>query len=229
MIILKILLFIVLFLVGLLLLLLISPIKGSASLKNDSRNFSITYLFGLIGVDYDQSSKSTSVRILWFKTNSSNDKSASTEKNDAKDKKNKAKKEKKKQVFVKPSLKVITISLKLLKRIVSKIFPRNAKVNLVIGLDDPYDSYIIELVSNILFIPLNNKKDYDFKIKAVFEGYEFQFDCDGEVNFSIMSLILPIFPFLLKKPIRKYIKAYRKKKKKYKIENTHSKKTIATQ
>jgi len=195
-------LYFILFVLGLLMILIISPIKGYLRFDASTLYFKGSYLFGAIKIIYN---KGLSIRLFGFKLkDGSSDKTSEDKPKKDKKKKDKKDKEKDKKKFKIPSREVVVISLELIKKLIKKIAPRRAKLHLTLGLDDPYTTEMIHIISMIGFVPLNNIKHYDFKFIPVNDDIAIDFEGEALINFSIISLILPCLRYILRKPIRQY-------------------------
>jgi hypothetical protein len=204
-----IILYLFLFLIALLLLLLISPIKGYGRFDVKQVYFKGSYFFGLIRITYeDQKAK---LRLFGFKIKMDNTKDKDPDKDDKEDvdideKLDEAKeKKKKKRSFKRPSKEVILLALRYIKTIIKKIAPKKARLSLTLGLDDPYYTEMMHIISIFLFMPLNKIKNYNFSFTPVHDDIAIDYSGEALINFSIMSLILPTIRFFLRKPIREYL------------------------
>lgn len=223
MIIIKILLLVILytllFLLGVIFIAIISPIKAYAKFNDGYILLKGNYLYKAISFYYEKTNKENLliVKVFGIKLPIEN---KNKENNNAKEEENK-KKEKinKKSKYGMPSKKVIKLALRLINKLLTRIFPKNVHMYLTIGLDDPYYTGLIQMVSQIVFIPLNSINGYDFRITPVYLDYEFKYDIEGEINFSIISLIIPVILFIFKPPIFNYL---------FKKKNTQSKKRLST-
>lgn len=212
MIILKVLLmiifYLILFLLAVTFIFLISPIKGYATFDVDHLYFKGSYLFGLIRIKYTH--KKLSIRLFGFKLKNDKSETDKEEKKDLETKEEpadevKEKKEKKKKKFKRPSKEVIVLTLRFVKKIIKKIAPRKATLHLTLGLDEPYYTGMIHLVSIFFFMPLNKIKHYDFRFTPVHDDIAINYRGEALISFSIMSLIIPAVRFILRKPIRQYL------------------------
>ncbi len=199
MIILKILLMIILylfiFLLSILFILLISPIKGSASLDTSKIKLKGSYLFGILKIEYNQTIK---VKILGFNLSMDD----SNDKDDSESEKKKDVKEKKK--FGRPSLEILHLMLDLIKKLIKIIAPKEASLQLTLGLDDPYYTEMAHIISMVLFLPLNSRRKYNFHLTPVLNDIAIDYRGYARINFSIIQLILPVLRFFIRKPIREY-------------------------
>ncbi|MCH4887233.1 hypothetical protein EZV73_06605 [Acidaminobacter sp. JC074] len=191
--------YIILILLGLLFILLISPIKGAVWFDTSGILFKGSYLFGLLRIEYNKKLK---LRFFGFKIQVSDD-----EKTDEKeDNQKEEKKEKKKGRSLKrPSLEIVHLTLDLVKKLISIIAPKEASLHLTLGLDDPYYTQMMHIISMVLFIPLNRKKNYDFQLNPILDDIAIDFKGHAKISFSLMQLILPVARFLIRKPIRNYL------------------------
>lgn len=215
-IILLVLLYLILFLIGFLLLLLISPIKGRVDFSTTSLYVKGSYLFGLIRVYYVE--KKLRVRLLWFTiidgTSDSDDEKEKDESDDEEKKeKKKKKKDKRKTKFKRPTKEVIVLTLDLAKKLIKTIAPKEAKLHLTLGIDEPYYIEMMHIMSLLFFMPLNSIKNYDFKFIPVHNEITIDYKGGAAIKFSIMSLILPCLRYIIRKPIREYfnIKLFKRK------------------
>lgn len=220
MIILKVLLLIVmyllLFVLGLVLILIISPIKGHGRFDFKSIYFKGSYLFGLISVSYVDSE--LKLRLFGFKINTSSDNDKTQIEDETEDdtetQDDSTKKDKKKRSFKRPTKEIILLTLELVKKLIKKIAPRKARLKLTLGLDDPYYTEMIHILSYVFFLPLNSIKNYDFTFQPVNDDIAIDYEGEAVINFSFISLILPILRYIIRKPIRQYLKLTLKKKPK---------------
>lgn len=195
-----IILYLVLFVVSIFLILIISPIKGYIRFDTSTLYFKGSYLFGRVKIIYNNG---FTVTVFGFKLkDDGSDKTSDVKPKKEKKKKEKKKKEKKKLKI--PSKEVIVLTVELIKKLIKKIAPKRAKLHLTLGLDDPYITESIHIISMIGFIPLNNIKHYDFKFTPVNDDLVIDFEGEALVNFSVISLILPCLRYILRKPIRQY-------------------------
>ena len=212
MIILKIILLIVLclflFLLGLLLILLISPLKGYVRFDIHSLYLKVSYLFGIIKISYN---KDVTIRLFGFRIKNTEsvkedikDEDHSEEETSEDTKKKTKEKTKKKRSFRMPSREVIVLTLKLLKKLVQKIAPNRAKCHLTLGLDDPYITEMMHIISIVFLTPLNNIEHYDFAFIPVNDDLAIDYEGEAQIKFSIISLILPCLRYIIRKPIRQY-------------------------
>ncbi len=201
MIILKILLMIIfylfIFLLSILFILLISPIKGSASIDTSSIRLKGSYLFGILKIEYNQT---LIVKILGFNLSmGDSDDEEDSESNEKKDVK-----EKKKKSFGRPSLEILHLTLDLIKKLIRIIAPKEARLQLTLGLDDPYYTEMAHIISMVLFLPLNSRKKYTFHLTPVLNDIAIDYKGYARINFSIIQLILPLLRFIIRKPVREY-------------------------
>ncbi|MBI9013701.1 MAG: hypothetical protein JEZ08_15815 [Clostridiales bacterium] len=203
-----IILYLFLFLLGLLLILLISPLKGYVRFDIHSLYLKVSYLFGIIKVSYN---KGLTIRLLGFRIKNTEsvkedikDKDKSEEKTSKDSKKKTKEKTKKKRSFRKPSREVIVLTLELLKKLIKKIAPNRAKCHLTLGLDDPYITEMMHIISIVFLTPLNNIEDYDFAFIPINDDIAIDYEGEAQIKFSIISLILPCLRYVLRKPIRQY-------------------------
>lgn len=212
MIILKILLFgflyLLLFLLAMILILIISPIKGRFSFQANALYFKASYLFGLIRVTYDQG---ISIRILGFKLASKSSKPKvekevenleSTETEDSGETEDKQKKDSK--TFKRPSLTVIKLTLTTAKKLITIIAPKECRIYLKLGINDPYYIGMMSVFTNLFFMPLNRINNYDLQFQPVFDDIAIDYNGRIQVNFSLIRLLIPLLTYILKKPIRQY-------------------------
>lgn len=198
-----IILYLFLFLLALLLLLLISPLKGYVRFDIHSLYLKVSYLFGVIKISYN---KGLTVRILGFSikhTKSSKEDINNGEASDDTKKKTK-KKTNKKRSFKQPSREVIVLTLELLKKLIKKMAPRRAKCHLTLGLDDPYVTEMMHIISIVFLAPLNNIEHYDFAFIPVNDDLVIDYEGEAQINFSIILLILQCLRYIIRKPIRQY-------------------------
>lgn len=197
-------LYLLLFLLGLILVLLTSPIKAEAFANNNAIHVKGSYIFGIIKIQYDKNNEMSTflIRVFGLKINSQNKESG--KKNNI-TKKEKKKKRKGRKKYGLPGKRVIVLAFDLVCKLIRKIAPKKLSVKLVVGLDDPYYTSIMQMASQVIFIPLNRIKSYDFYVKPEYLDLVFKYECSGDINFSVMSLILPVLDFIFKKPIRKYL------------------------
>lgn len=221
MILLKILLFgflyLLLFLLVLLIIFLIAPLKGRLIFDVNSIDFRASYLFGLIRVKYN---KSLIIKILGFNVYDKDkphdekidqsDEDSETSKDDEKISKDKKKSKKK---LKKPSLTVIKLTLKVLKKLIKRIAPNEFKVYLKLGIDDPYYIGMLNVITELFFMPLNRIKDYDIRLVPIFDDVVIDYYGRIQLNFSIIQLIIPTLVYLMKKPIRQYLGIFTFKKR----------------
>lgn len=194
-------LYLILFLIGLLLLLLISPIRGRVDFSTTSLYVKGSYLFGLIRVYYVE--KKLRVRFLWFTIIDGQEETEEEE--ETVETKEKAEKEnKKKNKFKKPSKEVIVYTLNLIKKLIKIIAPKEAKLHLTLGIDEPYYIEMMHIMSLLFFMPLNNIRNYDFKFIPVHDDIVMDYKGGAAIRFSIMNLLLPCLRYIIRKPIRDY-------------------------
>ena len=221
MIIIKILLLIILYallpVLGLILILILSPIKGRGNFKNGLAKFRGSYLFGAITIYFSRNKKNNDfvIKLFGFKIKTSKD--ASSKKSDKKDTIKKDTKEKKKKKYGLPNMEVIVLSLELIRKLIRKIAPNEMTLHLIVGLDDPYYTAILQMSSQVVFTPLNRVDGYNFSITPEYLDWAFEYDGNVNFNFSIMGLIIPILFFVFKKPIRDYLNILQFKKRTLKI------------
>lgn len=216
MIILKILLLIILylflFLLGLLIILIASPIKGYLRFDIRKVYFKGSYLFGAIKIIYN---KGITLKLFGFKLKDSSQDTGEKKEKEKKEKKkkdkNKEEKDKKDKLGL-PSKEVIFLSVDLFKKLVKKIAPRRAMLHLTLGLDEPYITEMIHIISMIGFSPLNRINNYDFSFTPVNNDIDIDYEGEALVNFSILSLIIPCLRYIIRKPIRLYFNITFKKK-----------------
>jgi hypothetical protein len=210
--------YLLLFVLGLVLILIISPIKGHGRFDINSIYFKGSYLFGLISVSYIDSE--LKLRLLGFKINTSSNKDKkkmedNTEiEDDTESKDDGTKKDKKKRSFKRPTKEVIVLTLELAKKLIKKIAPKKARLKLTLGLDEPYYTEMIHILSYVFFLPLNSIKNYDFSFQPINDGIAIDYEGEAVINVSIISLILPALRYLIRKPIRQYLNLSFKKKPK---------------
>lgn len=215
MILIKILLLIILYvfltLLGLILILIISPIKGNALLRNKYILLNGSYIFGAFKIHYEKDINETklTIKFFGFRISTGDD---TADKNKEKKVKEKTSKEKKKKYGI-PSRNVISLSLQLVKKLIRIIAPESAQFHLLIGLDDPYYTGLLQMASNIIFIPLNRVEGYSFNVTPEHLDFAFEYDVSCKINFNIISLIIPILVFIFKKPIRDYLGLFQFNKK----------------
>lgn len=189
---------------GLVLLLLIAPIYGKATIVSNEINFQGHYLFRLLSFRYFQ--KSFSMKFMGFSIRSENKK-----KKESKEKKieNKEKKKETKKGFLKkrglPSKNVIFLFFSMIKDLIVSFAPRKAELKVELGLDDPYDSGFACMISNTLFIPLNRVRGYRFKFIPLYDDLDLKVDGEFVVRFSLIHLIVIVLKFAIKKPVRDYM------------------------
>lgn len=204
-IILLIILYLFLFLLGLLLILLISPLKGYVRFDIHSLYLKVSYLFGIIKVSYN---KGLTVRLFGFKIKnikSGKENIKDDDHSEEEDSKKKTKKKTKNKRSVKrPSREVIVLTLKLLKKLIKKIAPTRAKCHLTLGLDDPYITEMMHIISIVFLTPLNNIEHYDFAFIPINDDIAIDYDGEAQIKFSVISLILPCLRYIIRKPIREY-------------------------
>jgi len=204
---LMILLYLFLFLIALILLLLISPIKGYGRFDVKHVYFKGSYFFGLIRITYEE--KKAKLRLFGFKVKMEASKDKESDKDQGVDVDEKLEdapeNKKKKRAFKRPSKEVILLALKYIKTIIKKIAPKKVRLSLKLGLDDPYYTEMMHIVSIFLFMPLNKIKNYNLSFTPVHDDIAIDYSGEALINFSIMSLLLPSIRFFLRKPIREYL------------------------
>lgn len=226
MIIIKILLLIILYtflvLLGLLIVFLISPIKGRVSFDVRHFQFKGSYIFGLIKIYINDGQ--IRLRILGIKVYDKPLKNSKDENNinaevieeetldETSEDTEKPKKTKQKKKYGIPSKKIVFMTLKLIKKLIRRIMARELYLRLKLGFDDPYLIGLIHMISKVLFYPLNQIDNYDLILEPVYDDVAIDYEGYGYVNFSIIQLIMPIIFFVLKKPIRNYLGLFKRKK-----------------
>jgi hypothetical protein len=225
------LLYLLLFLIGLLLVLIVSPIKGYARFHQADYYFKGSYLFGLVSIIIEDGL--IRVKLLWFNIHRSSLKSDKVNKEEPKDDDDKedtqtkeeeikdaVKKNKDKKLKL-PSKRVIIMTLKLAKKLIRIIAPREMSLYLKLGLLDPYYTGYFGLMYQFFFVPLNRVNGYNFEFYPVYDQLDFEAKGHVYINFSIIRLVLPVLVFIFKKPIREYHGwfKFKRKNKKIAIEN----------
>lgn len=207
-------LYLFLFILLLTLILLVSPIKGHVKFDISNVNFKGSYLFGLLKVRIKN--KDIKVSILGFKLKTSGKKKKDDlDLSDIDEKKVKKEKKgnKEKKKYGIPDYSVISLTLKLIKKLIKRIAPKHLYVKLTLGIDDPYYIGMTKMVFDTLVFPINRIRSYHLIFQPVYDDIAIDFEGEGDISFSLISLIAPCIIFIFKKPIRRYLGLFKFKKR----------------
>lgn len=193
---------------ALVLVLCFAPFRGKVYVNSNHVSLKASYLFGAIRASYY--SKTWQVRLFGFRLKMG-EKQTGENRDDQKEKSEKSKKEKRKQKVKNlkkrglPSRNIIVLTLKLIKKLIRKIAPRTCKLRLYVGLDDPYVSGLISMVTSLLFVPLNTVEGYRMQCIPLYGDLDLRVDAEVVFKCSIADLVIPCVRFVIRKPVRQYI------------------------
>lgn len=203
MIFLKLILWFLFLIVMVLLVLIFSPIKGEIWCTENKIKIRGKYIMNALVFNYEH--HQMNIVFLGFKfKNKSNKVSDETQGPSKKKKIKKKKKKNEKKKRKRPNSQVIFLSLKLIKKLIKKILPKELKFSVALGLDDPYDTGIVSLVNQVIFMPLNQVKGYEIRFSPLYDELNLKIIGYGKINVSVASLLYPIMCWGIKKPIRHY-------------------------
>lgn len=193
-----------LFLITLVVFVLIfSPIKGEIWCTEKQIKIRGKYIMNALVLNYED--HQMNIEFLGFKFKNKSNKASDEDRGPSKKKKIKKKKKKtEKKKRKRPNTQVILLSLKLIKKLIKKILPNELKFSVALGLDDPYDTGMVCLVNQVIFMPLNQVKGYEIRFNPLYDELNLKLTGHGKINVSVASLLYPIMWWGLKKPIRHY-------------------------
>lgn len=186
-----------LFLICLLILLLIAPIKGKLNYATAHFHFEGHYLWGILKIILQN--KKMQFRLFGFEIKSHQ---SSEQPTDITIEKNQQ--THKKKTFKKPSFECLRLTLQLLMKLIRIIAPKQASCRLTLGIDEPYYIEMMHIASQMFFIPLNKRKNYHFEFIPVYDDVVIDYEGTFMVRFSLLSFILPILRYIIRQPIRDY-------------------------